>query len=334
MSDLRKDPITGRWVIVDTEHPSLPLHYGAEPHIQKETDCPFCYGNENLTPTEIESFRDPQTVPNTPGWYTRVVPNKYPALKIEGSIDRKGLGIYDLSNGIGAHEVLIESPYHAKDTEDLLVEEIERSLSMANRRSQDLRKDSRFKYIMIFKNYGPAAGASIDHPHMQIIALPMIPKNVLEEINGAKDYFKYRERCIFCDMLIQERSEGERIIQENNHFTSFCPFVSRFPFEIWILPKAHQNCFCVITAEQIPALAMILKDTIRRIKDIFGNIAYNYIIHSSPCAADSENESFHWHIEIMPKLMRVAGFEWGSGCYIVPTPPELAAQYLRNNKAP
>ena len=332
MPELRKDPITGRWGIVDTEHPSLPQEYDTEHHIQKETDCPFCYGNEYLTPTEIESFRDPQTGPNTPGWQVRVVPNKFPALKIEGTIDRKGLGIYDFSNGIGAHEVLIESPYHAKDTPDLLNEEIEKSISMACRRSQDLRKDKRFKYIMIFKNYGPAAGASLEHPHMQIIALPMVPKNVQEEISGAKDYFKYRERCIFCDMLKQEETEKERIISENKLFTAFCPFASRFPFEIWILPKTHQNCFCNITIEQTTFLAAILKDTIGRIKTVFGDVAYNYIVHSSPCATDGEMESFHWHIELMPKLIRVAGFEWGSGFYFVPTPPEQAAKYLRKEK--
>lgn len=332
MAELRRDPIVGRWVIVDTDHPNTPQDYECEIHAQKGGSCPFCYGNESMTPPEIESIRDLHTQANTPGWQVRVVPNKFPALKIEGDIDKRGLGIYDLSNGVGAHEVLIGTPYHNKDIPDLLNEEVEKIILIYCRRSIDLAKDKRFKYIMIFKNYGPAAGASLEHPHSQIIALPMVPKNALEEIRGAENYFEFRERCIFCDMLRQELQEKERIIFENKYFLSFCPFVSRFPFEIWIIPKQHQCCFCRLPHEEIPDLAYILKDTISAVKKIFGNLSYNYIIHSSPSNGDKEIEGYHWHIEFMPKLMRVAGFEWGSGFYTVPTPPELAAQYLRQEK--
>jgi UDPglucose--hexose-1-phosphate uridylyltransferase len=259
----------------------------------------------------------------------RVVPNKFPALQIGGDIDRRGIGIYDMSNGVGAHEVLIETPYHQKDISDLLNQEIENFLSMYCRRAIDLIKDRRFKYIMIFKNFGAAAGASLEHPHTQMVALPMVPKNVMEEIKGAHDYFEYRERCIFCDIIRQETQEKERIILENKYFLSFCPFVSRFPFEIWIVPKKHNGYFCHLPAEEIPSLASILKDTIAKLKKLFPNLSYNFIVHSSPINGDGRTEGYHWHIEFMPKLTRVAGFEWGSGFYIVPTPPELAAKYLR-----
>ena len=332
MGDLRRDPIVGRWVIMETDHPNTPADYECETHTQKGGLCPFCYGNESMTPTEIDSCRDLNTQANTPGWQVRVVPNKFPALKIEGDIDRRGIGIYDLSNGIGAHEVLIETPYHDKDIPDLVNEEIEKIISMCCRRSLDLTKDKRFKYIMIFKNYGPAAGASLEHPHTQLIALPMVPKNALEEIKGARAYFEFRERCIFCDMIRQEMEEKERIVSQNAHFLSFCPFVSRFPFEIWITPKQHHGYFSHLTPEEIPYLASILKDTIARVKNIFGNLSYNFIIHSSPANGETGTEGYHWHIEFMPKLMRTAGFEWGSGFYVVPTPPELAAQYLRGEK--
>jgi UDPglucose--hexose-1-phosphate uridylyltransferase len=332
MSELRRDPIVGRWVIMETDHPSAPADYECEAHTQKGGVCPFCYGNESMTPTEIESYRDLNTQANTPGWQVRVVPNKFPALKIEGDIDRRGIGIYDLSNGIGAHEVVIDSPYHEKDIPDLTNEEIEKIILMCCRRSLDLTKDKRFKYIMIFKNYGPAAGASLEHSHTQIIALPMVPKNALEEIKGAKAYFEFRERCIFCDMVRQELEEKERIVSQNAHFLAFCPLVSRFPFEIWIMPKQHHGYFSHLAPEEIPYLASILKDTITSVKNIFGNLSYNFIIHSSPTNGDTGNESYHWHIEFMPKLMRTAGFEWGSGFYVVPTPPELAAQYLRQEK--
>jgi len=332
VAELRRDPIVGRWVIVETDRPNTPADYACETHTQKGGLCPFCYGNEGLTPTEIDSDRDLNTQANTPGWQVRVVPNKFPALKIEGGLDRKGLGVYDMSNGIGAHEVLVETPYHDKDLPDLMNEEIEKIISMCCRRSLDLVKDKRFKYILIFKNYGPAAGASLEHPHTQIIALPMVPKNAIEELKGAEAYFEFRERCIFCDMIRQELEEKERIIAQNAHFLAFCPFVSRFPFEIWIMPKQHRGYFSHLAPEEIPYLAAILKDTITRVKNVFGNLSYNFIVHSSPANGDTGNESYHWHIEFMPKLMRVAGFEWGSGFYLVPTPPELAAQYLREEK--
>lgn len=331
MPELRRDPIVGRWVIVNTDNPRLPQDYECEVHAQKGGSCPFCYGNESITPPEIESFRHLHTAPDTSGWQVRVVPNKFPALKIEGDLDRRGLGIYDLSNGIGAHEVLIETPYHDKDIPDLLNEEVEKVISMYCRRSIDLIKDKRFKYIMIFKNHGPEAGASLEHPHTQLVALPMVPKNPLEEIRGAENYFKFRERCIYCDIIRQELEEKKRVISQNNHFLAFCPFVSRFPFEIWITPKQHHSYFYYLPPEEIPALASILKDVISKVKNIFGNISYNFIIHSSPANGDAGigEGGYHWHIEFMPKLLRVAGFEWGSGFYIVPTPPELAARHLK-----
>ena len=329
MSELRRDPIVGRWVIVDTDHPNKPEDFEHEPHGWRGGVCPFCYGNESMTPPEIDVIRDPHTGPNTSGWQVRVVANKFPALQIEGELERRGLGIYDMSNGVGAHEVLVESPYHNKDLSDLLNPEMENIISMLCKRSTDLVKDKRFKYILIFKNYGPAAGASLEHPHTQIIALPMVPKNALEEIHGAKEYFDYRERCIFCDMIRQETQEKERIILENKHFIAFCPFVSRFPFEIWIIPKKHNGHFCHMPQEEIPSLASILKDVVTKVRNVFASPAYNFIIHSSPVNGDNGVDYYHWHIEFMPKLTRVAGFEWGTGFYVVSTPPELAAKYLR-----
>lgn len=329
MSEIRRDPIVGRWVIVDTDHPNAPQDYEHEEHGWRGGTCPFCFGNESLTPPEIDAIREPGTSPNTPGWKVRVVPNKFPALQIEGELDRRGLGIYDMSNGVGAHEVLVESPYHHKDLADLLNQEIEGVIQMLCRRAVDLTKDKRFKYILVFKNFGPAAGASLEHPHTQMIALPMVPKNALEKIKGAHNYFEYRERCIFCDMIRQEAQEKERIILENKYFLSFCPFVSRFPFELMIIPKRHNGYFCHMPSEEIPALASIIKDTITKVKNVFATPAYNLMIHSSPVNGDGNTDYYHWHIELIPKLTRVAGFEWGTGFYLVSTPPELAAKYLR-----
>ena len=182
MAELRRDPIVGRWVIVEVDNPSEAQDFHYEEYTQKGGLCPFCYGNEGMTPLEIEALRQENTWPNSPGWQVRVVPNKFPALQIEGDLDRRGVGLYDMSSGVGAHEVLIETPYHAKDINDLLPQEIENYIKMCCRRGLDLSKDKRFKYLMFFRNYGPAAGASLEHPHTQIIALPIVPKNALEEI--------------------------------------------------------------------------------------------------------------------------------------------------------
>ncbi len=334
MSELRRDPIGGRWVIVNTDVPVKPEEYDHDaPKSGKSTVCPFCYGNEAQTPPEITSLRDPGTSPNTPGWQVRVIPNKFPALQIEGELDRRGLGIYDLSNGVGAHELIVETPYHDKDLSDLTVQELTDVIHFYCQRALDLEKDRRFKYIMVFKNYGVSAGASLGHPHTQIIALPMVPKNVKEEIIGAQNYFEYRDRCIFCDMIRQELQEKERIILENKNFFAFCPFVSRFPFEIWIIPKKHAGHFCQMPSEEVPDLAVILRGIVAKIKKVFGETSYNFIIHSSPINSDGARvDSYHWHLEFLPKLTRVAGFEWGTGFYIVPTPPEIAAKFLRDAK--
>lgn len=323
----------GRWVIVNTDNPATPESYEYEPHTWKSGGtCPFCYGSESMTPPEISVIREPGTAPNTSGWHVRTVANKYPALQIEGDLNRSGVGIYDMSNGIGAHEVIIESPYHNKDLCDLLDSEIENVLSMYCQRALDLIKDKRFKCILLFRNFGSAAGASLEHPHTQIAALPMVPKNVKEELVGAHNYFDYRERCIFCDLLRQESQEKERIVAENKYFFAFCPFVSRFPFEIWILPKKHNCYFCHMAQDELPALAVVLKEVLTKLKAVFPELSYNMIIHSSPVNGDGNVDSYHWHLEIMPKLTRVAGFEWGTGFYVVPTPPEIAARYLKEAK--
>lgn len=332
MAELRRDPVVGRWVIVNDTEPKKPGDFVVEPHHYDDpAHCPFCYGNEFMTPPEIDSFRFDKTAANTPGWQVRVVPNKFPALQIEGALERKGMGLFDLSNGIGAHEVIVETPYHNKDVPDLEIDEIEKVLEMYCRRSQDLEKDKRFKYVMIFKNYGVAAGATLDHNHTQLIALPMIPKNVLEEITGSAEYYESKERCIFCDMIRQEIQEDARIVTQNKSFISFCPFVSRFPFETWIMPKVHKLSYCDISKDEFSDLASILKEVFMRMKVALNDPPYNFIIHTAPINT-KEYPGYHWHIEIMPRLSRIAGFEWGTGFYAVGTPPELAIKYLKEVK--
>lgn len=327
MSQIRRDPITGRWIIVNTEKSLKPKEFHIERHKKKgKKNCPFCPGNEKLTPPEVIAHRR-MGEPDSPGWWIRVVPNKYPALKIEGDLNKEGIGVFDKMNGIGAHEVIIDSPDHNKELSDVDDKQAEEVIWAYLGRSQDLRRDPRFKYILIFRNYGKAAGASLEHPHSQLIALPIVPKRVKEEIQSASKYYDYKERCVFCDIIRQELDDRERIVCENDRFLCFAPFVSRFPYEMWIIPKKHASDFCHLDKDAVRPLGVILRDALYKLKTVLKDPPYNFIIHTSPINGH-EREDYHWHIEIMPKLVQVAGFEWGSGFYINPVAPEEVSENL------
>jgi len=280
-----------------------------------------------MTPPEILGYRQGGQ-PNDPNWTLRVVPNKFPALRIEGELGKAADGIYDRMHGIGAHEVVIESERHDVDLFDLPEKRFEDVLWAYRDRLLDLKKDSRFKSVLIFKNHGPAAGASLTHSHSQLIALPVIPKRVMEEMNGCREYYRFRDRCLFCDIVVQEMDQKVRIVEETGEFLAFSPYAPRFPFETWIVPKRHQCAYEMIEGNQAKALAAVFRRTLRRLNLALENPPFNFIVHSAPFS-ERAADFYHWHIEIMPKLTKVAGFEWGSGFYINPTPPEESAKYLR-----
>lgn len=329
MPELRKSPILERWVIISTERGKRPDDYKREKPSLKGGFCPFCNGNEDKTPKEVLAYRDPHTLPDEEGWTVRVVPNKFPALQIEGDLAKSADGIYDMMRGVGAHEVLIESPDHTKNLQHLPVDHIESVFWALRERCIDLKKDSRFKYILIFKNWGEDAGASLEHSHMQLIATPIIPKRAVEELNGAEFHYKLKERCIYCDVLQQEIREEKRVIYQNDNFIAIAPYAARFPYETWVLPLEHVASFENTPSGWFHSLADIMKNVLLRIDGALDAPPFNVIIHSTPCG-QPDLDYYHWHIEIMPKLTRVAGFEWGSGFYINPTPPEDAAEVLRN----
>jgi UDPglucose--hexose-1-phosphate uridylyltransferase len=331
MPELRKDPIHGRWVIISTERSRRPSDFAAEERRSVGGFCPLCEGNEDRTPPEIIAFRDNGTPPDSPGWTLRVVPNKFPALRIEGELDREGEGIYDKMNGVGAHEVVIETPRHEEILTTLPLKDVNNVLYAYRERIIDLRRDQRLRYVLVFKNHGVAAGASLEHSHSQIIALPIVPRRVSEEIEGAKTYFNFKDRCVFCDIIRQELQQKRRVITENKSFLSIAPFASRFPFETWILPKTHYCSFEHMDLSLYEQAAQILSDTLQRIYRVLNDPPYNYVIHTSSFP-EVDAEHYHWHFEIMPKLTKVAGFEWGTGFYINPTPPEEAAEYMREAK--
>jgi UDPglucose--hexose-1-phosphate uridylyltransferase len=332
--ELRKDPITGRWVIIATDRAKRPTDFVREKvEIRGSGFCPFCSGNESKTPPEIHAYRKDGSQRDTPGWSLRVVANKFPALGIEGTLNRQGEGLYDKMNGIGAHEVIIETPDHSLTLASMPPRAVEDVLWAFRDRILDLKKDRRFKYILIFKNHGEAAGASLEHTHSQLIALPVVPKRVREEVDSAKEYYNFKERCIFCDIIRQEVEDTVRLIAENQAFIALAPYAPRFPFEMWIVPKVHQSAFEESQKHEFEQLAVILKDMLTRLDKVLDSPAYNYIIHSSPIP-EASNDYYHWHLEIMPKLTKVAGFEWGTGFYINPTPPEESARFLREAMAP
>jgi UDPglucose--hexose-1-phosphate uridylyltransferase len=280
-----------------------------------------------MTPPEILAYRQGGQ-PNDPNWTLRVVSNKFPALRIEGDLGKAADGIYDRMNGIGAHEVVIESERHDVDLFDLPEKRFEDVLWVYRERLLDLKKDHRFKSVIIFKNHGSAAGASLTHSHSQLIALPVVPKRVIEEMTGCRDYYRFRDRCAFCDIIVQEMEQKSRIVEEGSEFIAFAPYAPRFPFETWIVPKRHQCAYEMIEQEQVRALSAVFRRTLRRLNLALENPPFNFIIHSAPFQ-EGAADFYHWHVEIMPKLTKVAGFEWGSGFYINPTPPEESAKYMR-----
>jgi UDPglucose--hexose-1-phosphate uridylyltransferase len=260
------------------------------------------------------------------------VPNKFPALQVEGNLDREGEGLFDRMNGIGAHEVIIETPDHRKTMTTMSEAEIERVLWAYRERVLDLKRDIRFRYILVFKNHGAAAGATLEHSHSQLIALPIVPDYVKEEIDGARQHFASKERCVFCDILRQELTAGRRIIHENADIVALAPYAPRFPFETWLLPKSHGARFEDAPHQHYEGLARMLKSVLLRMDRALETPSYNLIIHSLPFS-ERATEFYHWHVELIPKLARTAGFEWGTGFYINPTSPEEATKVLRSAKS-
>ncbi len=281
-----------------------------------------------MTPPEVLAYRQNGSAPNTPGWELRVVPNKFPALQVEGALDREPDGMFDRMNGIGAHEVIIETPHHDRSLATMSEPEVERVLWAYRERILDLKRDSRLRYVLVFKNHGAAAGATLEHTHSQLVALPIVPEFLRQELSGARRHFEVKERCVFCDVVHEDLLDGRRIIQENADIVALAPYAPRFAFETWLLPRRHGARFEEAPRHEYESLARLLKSVLQRMDRALETPSYNLIVHTSPFS-EQTGEFYHWHVEIMPKLTRVAGFEWGTGFYLNPTSPEEAAQVLR-----
>jgi UDPglucose--hexose-1-phosphate uridylyltransferase len=328
MAEFRRDPVIGRWVIIDSgrNFSQDVAHSAPEDHDPK--NCPFCAGNEAVAKNEIYSVRNDA---DKSKWSLRVIPNNKPILKVEGSLGREACGMYDRMNGIGAHEIVIETPDHYQKPHELEVKQIANIFTAFKNRMNDLKRDTRLEYILLFKNYGKHTNTKNLHNHSQLIATPIIPKRVWEEILGAKKFFEYKERCVFCDMISQETSLGLRTVFENEKFLAFCPYASRYPFEMCVLPKKHSSDFVSLSDADALSLAEVMQFVYKRLFEILDNPSFSFLVHSAPLK-NSNLEHYHWHIEVIPKLTHTSGFEWGTGLYINPVLPEEAAKFLREEK--
>jgi UDPglucose--hexose-1-phosphate uridylyltransferase len=345
MPELRKDILTGRWVIIATERSKRPDDFRpgepVEPRRDSLTFCPFCPGNEGKTPPEVYALREADSQPDQPGWKIRVVPNKFPALMPGSPPPKKFRGSYQWMEGVGVHEVIIETPSHNQEMSELPVEHLAQVLQVFRHRIIDIEEAYHHQYVQIFKNKGKEAGASLAHPHSQLIATPIVPKRIKEEIYGAERLFRNQFReCVFCRMLKEEQASGERLIYLNESFIVLAPYASRFPFEMAVFPLDHSAFFRNLSDKESYWLAEALKQALSRLKTQLQDPAFNLVFHHAPNPQVSEkawpgiNSFYHWHIELMPILTKVAGFELGTGFYINPVPPEIAADYLRKNEQP
>jgi UDPglucose--hexose-1-phosphate uridylyltransferase len=327
-SELRKDPLSQRWVIIAAERARRPGDFNLEPPPAPPSFDPLAAGNEARTPPEIAAYRPAGSAPNTPGWRVRVVPNRFPALQIEGSLGKRGDGIYDRMQGIGAHEVIVDAPQCVRSITELTDSAVQEMLWMYRDRLVDLRRDKRLRYGLIFKNVGAAAGATLYHTHSQLIVTPIVPQTVQQKLDACRAFHDFRGRCLMCDMVAQELEAKARVVLDSGLFLAFEPYAPRTPFETWIVPKNHESRFEDIEQQGGEELAFILRRTLARLERGLGQIAYNYMLTTSPFDS-GPLAHFHWHLEILPRLVRLAGFEWGTGFFVNPVPPEEAAEFLR-----
>ncbi|HEY6867604.1 MAG TPA: galactose-1-phosphate uridylyltransferase [Candidatus Eisenbacteria bacterium] len=327
MSVLRRDPTTARWVVMTD---------GSRPVARPPGPCPFCEGNERLTPPEIVAWGRKSPQRDQPGWAVRVIPNASPLLRVDTEVGRHADGMYDAARGMGAHEIVVETPQHVSSLSSLPAEAIGTVLAAWAQRIEDLKRDKRLRSIFVFKNQGTRAGALLpDHAHSQVIGLPVVPKVLRDIMEGARSYYQVHERCVFCDVLREELDRRQRLIGVTERFAAFAPFASRHPFEVWVAPREHAPDFEVTGDAERRDLAELLGKLLRRLETALPEPAYNLFLYSGPNRQAfptrwrSLPSDFHWHIQILPRVEQEAGFELGSGFYANPVSPESAAAALK-----
>src|SRR5207253_374997 len=277
MPQLRKDPVVDRWVIIAPERADRPNAL-LRPLPERDGEaCPFCPGNESMTPPEVLIHQN-----SGPGWTVRVVPNRYPALRTEIQMSREGHGLFDSMAGVGAHEVVIETNDHKATMAELPAAQIESVLSAWQERMHDLSRDIRLKALFAFKNHGGPAGATLFHAHSQLVALPFVPEGLGGELRGARKHFDEKERCVYCDVLAQELRDKDRLVLETEGMVVISPYAARSPFEIWLFPREHRSAFESATGQELQAAADALRTMLRKIDVALDKPAFNLFLHTMP----------------------------------------------------
>jgi UDPglucose--hexose-1-phosphate uridylyltransferase len=327
VSELRKDPLLERWTLVSPERAQRPSEYLEEKPERASRPCPFCPGSERETPHEILAYRPGGGAPDTPGWRVRLVPNRFPALSFAPQTAPPHDDFFDARSGLGAHEVLIETPEHDEDWGTMGLEQATLVVRALRERLRALAADTRLTYVIAFGNHGAAAGATIEHAHAQILGIDFVPTAARAEMAAAQARHERTGRCFWCEWIERERQAGVRVVRDAGGFFTACAYAPRFEFETWIAPVRHATAFERGDEAQDAALAAALSDSVARLQTVLQHPAYNFVLHNAPCRS-AESPSFHWHVEVMPRMARLAGFEWGSGVHIVATTPEAAAARL------
>lgn len=332
MSELRHNAATRDWVVIATERAQRPdqfrNHHRKRELPARDPDCPFCPGNEEMTPPETWAVRDAQGA-----WQVRAVPNKFAAFAMKGSRQRRAQGLLLSLDGVGAHEVIIESPRHDQTIGTLPCSQLELVLRCYRERLCALVEDPRIELVTIFRNHGERAGTSLIHPHSQLIATPVVPPYVRERMDTARAYYDQWGACLYCDMINQELGVRERLVTQNEQFVCFAPHASRQPFEMWVVPRRHHSSFGMVSDEELAGLACVLGEALARLYVGLQDPDYNYMIHTAPYA-ELDVRHYHWHLQVLPRLSTPAGFELGSGIYITTAYPEQTAEYLRQIELP
>ena len=340
MNQLRRDPITGIWTIVVNngwDPDKIKLRNNKEiRHFKLDEMCIFCTGHEKETPPELFAIRPDKSSKNKPGWRVRVVPEKRPVLQIHGDLNNRGLGIYDMYDGIGAHEIVVETPDHNKNLTDLSDEHFTEVLTAYKERILDLKQDERFRYVLVHKGMGNGLEPNLRHACSNILATPITPGRVRDELLNAQQFFALKERCIFCDVIRQETEDDQRILEENDSFIALCPFAAGAPFEVWILPKKHETFYEWNT--ELLLLSQLFRSILLRFRDILNDPDYSMEIHSGPNLVAGKRRGywktverdFHWHIELVPKLHGYTNLETGLGFQVNWVSPEKSADFLNN----
>ena len=330
MSEYRRDPVCGYWVIVAAERALRPQEYAVVQPARTVDRCPFCEGNESETPREVFAVRGRSSSPDGPGWRIRVVPNKYPAVSPHQRQADPPDDLHAGMPGMGIHELVIEGPEHSVSISELGARDARLLFIVYRERLLQLKKDPRIAHAVIFKNVRPAGGATIEHAHSQLVAMPIVSHQVAVELAGWRDYYDRHDRCVYCEIIASESVAGERIVCESSRFLAFCPFASRVPLETWIAPKKHSAGFENTSDRALDELSGLVRMVVAKIEDAAGDCAYNYALHSAPF--DIEDAAhYHWHMEIIPRTTALAGFELGSGFFINPVAPEEAAAVLKKS---